>query len=77
MKIKHSKTKPEVKCPFCDNQKFHRVHRTILMKAIPFSKRYECSRCRGEFLTVFGFLKFKIDMGNSRLINLQISLKKC
>ncbi|MCD4819802.1 MAG: hypothetical protein K8S23_14050 [Candidatus Cloacimonetes bacterium] len=70
MKRKKSKVKESIKCPFCNNQRVHRIHRNLHLRSIPFSELYECSACRGEFLTVFGFVKFKIDTGYSGLINL-------
>ena len=65
------KKETNTQCPFCQCSENRRVRRHLWMKFIPASKAYECSVCRGEFLTILGIFKIKVNAGYSKLINLQ------
>lgn len=59
------------KCPYCNSKTITRLHRMLFLKLVPFSKKYECRRCRGEFITIFQKLYIKLNQGYSRLILLK------
>jgi hypothetical protein len=60
---------PRRTCPVCKDGDLRRIKREAWVALVPFSKYYNCSRCKTSFLRIFDFVQFKMKRVGSKSPN--------
>jgi len=62
--------KSNLTCPYCGSHEIKRIARNRPLRSLPFSKKYECKKCLGEFFTLCKIITFRIGKPNYIMIKI-------